>query len=61
MTKKHFIELADKLRPTYQSGKLSTEALGAIVSFCHDQNKNFMEARWMGYLKNLNGPNGGKR
>lgn len=60
MTKKHFIALADALRPVQDMGLLSDEALDAIIDFCKAQNSEFKADRWLGYLDGECGKNGGK-
>lgn len=59
MTKRHFIALADYLRPTYKNGDISENALKAIMYFCKSQNPAFLEQRWLSYLKGECGPGGG--
>lgn len=63
MSKKHFIALADALRPAWNRGELkeSDPLLHEIMAFCRQQNSNFMPDRWLGYLKGTNGKNGGKK
>ena len=58
MTKKHFIALADTLRPF--KDEMSYEMKQAIINFCWLQNKEFKADRWIGYLEGSNGKNGGK-
>lgn len=58
MTKKHFIALADALRPV--SNEMPERVLGAILGFCRDQNPNFNTNRFLGYLYEEMGPSGGK-
>ena len=60
MTKKHFIALADALRPCFNSGNLPPEARLAIMLFCRSQNPRFNSDRWHDYLRGLCGPSGGK-
>jgi hypothetical protein len=31
----------------------------SLAAFCESQNPRFNRARWMGYIKGTNGPNGG--
>ena len=67
MTKKDFIALADTIRyhneRARQMGIKSTafdEAqLNTLARFCQAQNNNFMQERWMDYIKGKCGPNGG--
>lgn len=57
MSKKHFIALADHLRPVRD--QLTPDVLHAVEGFCQSQNYNFKRDRWEGYLKGENGPDGG--
>ena len=71
MTKKHFIALADTIR-TYNRGAgrksppmgspvvFTHTQLLALADFCQSQNPRFNRARWLGYVRGENGPNGGK-
>ena len=58
MSKKHFIELADRIR--YHRDAFTDEALDVLVSFCKSQNGNFKEDRFRSYINGECGPNGGK-
>lgn len=68
MTKKDFIALADALRATINADTTESrnglvqkdDLLDALVSFCRQQNPNFMEGRWLDYLYGFCGQNGGK-
>ena len=57
MTKKHFIELANliKVRPHC----FNALAVESLADFCADQNPRFNRQRWLDYLANRCGPNGG--
>jgi hypothetical protein len=57
MSKKDFIALADTLRGLH----VPKPVLDAIVSFCKQQNRRFMEDRWRSYLAGSGGPSGGRR
>ena len=57
MTKKHFIALADKLRPIRD--RIPAEVLEVLQDFCRVQNPRFLASRWTGYLAGTCGPNGG--
>jgi hypothetical protein len=66
MTKKHFIALADAIRDhngyseRCGDGPAFTEHhLDTLAGFLRDQNPAFNQDRWMGYIKGINGPNGG--
>lgn len=56
MTKKHFIELADEIRP-YRGDRVILEVL---ANFCKRQNSNFNKQRWLDYIDGKCGPSGGK-
>ena len=71
MTKKHFIELADKIRAynasTFPSGSNVASPLQfthtqilALADFCESQNPRFNRDRWLNYVAGKCGPNGGK-
>ena len=63
MSKKHFIALADTIKrfnhdyPEYAFGHVQLEVLAA---FCKVQNASFMQQRWLDYIADKCGPNGGK-
>lgn len=57
MTKKHFIELADEVRP-YRDNRAMLEVL---ARFCKRQNSAFNKQRWLDYIDGKCGPNGGKK
>ena len=58
MTKKHFIALADAIKQTHVT--FTSEHLDVLADFCREQNPRFDRARWLGYIRGENGPNGGK-
>jgi hypothetical protein len=61
--KKDFIAMANTFRPFYRregENVSRAELLGALCSFCHEQNINFMADRFTQYLMGECGPNGGK-
>jgi hypothetical protein len=61
MTKKHFIAFAEYLKDTAgYCEPFSTKQLEHLANFCHSQNSNFNEDRWLGYIAGTNGNNGGK-
>ncbi len=61
MTKKHFIALADAIRDhnKYGPAPFTQEQIGALASFCRDQNNNFLAQRWVDYITGECGPGGG--
>jgi hypothetical protein len=58
MTKKHFIQLANKIRAN--NDLFTPEALKALADFCQSQNPNFNRQRWVDYIIGKCGKNGGK-
>ena len=76
MTKKHFIELADRIAalPVHDmqySGKAGgptvtvpmlkyQEVVDMLADFCRSQNSQFNRSRWMDYIAGECGPSGGK-
>ncbi len=56
MTKKHFISLADAIRPS----ALSEEIVTALRRWMKRDNPAFKEDRWRDYLAGNCGPNGGR-
>jgi hypothetical protein len=62
MTKKHFIALAQYLRDTEgYCQPFTANQLEHLANFCHSQNPNFNRSRWLAYIANQCGPNGGTR
>lgn len=62
MTKRNFIRLADYLKDTKQYCEAFTPAqLQHLADFCHEQNPNFKRERWLDYIADKCGPNGGQR
>jgi hypothetical protein len=62
MSKKNFIALADYLRDTNNYCQpFTAEQIEHLANFCHAQNPNFKKERWISYIKNECGPNGGAR
>ncbi len=61
MSKKHFIALADAIRDhnRYGPAPFTQEQIGALASFCRDQNGNFLAQRWVDYIAGECGPSGG--
>lgn len=66
MTKKHFIEMADRLRGTRPGETYSADwdqwkrDVLAMAAFCRSQNAAFKKERWLDYIEGKCGPNGGK-
>ena len=61
MTKKHFIRFAEYLRDTKgYCQPFTSEQQEHLANFCHEQNRHFNRARWLGYIQGRNGPSGGK-
>jgi len=62
MTKKQFVALADAIRPVLPRAKWERErVVEALAAFCGRQNPRFLRQRWIDYLYELCGPNGGAR
>ena len=57
MSKKHFIALADAVRPL----NLNPEQLSGLADFCSQQNPLFKRDRWLGYVAGTCGKNGGSK
>jgi hypothetical protein len=64
MTKKHFIALADAIREAnsnhHASYHYNPGQLNDLADFCQSQNPRFDRQRWLGYIRGVNGKNGGK-
>jgi len=63
MTKKHFIALADLIKAhgfTYGS-ETQVISVERLADFLAEQNPKFNRERWLGYIADTNGKNGGKR
>ncbi len=60
MSKKHFIALANAIKNTRYSVPWTDQHLQVLEEFCRSQNIAFNRARWRGYIRGENGPNGGK-
>ncbi len=67
MTKKHFIELADRIRewnyhpPYYMSVPFfHKDHLKFLADFCKSQNPRFNRERWLDYIDGKCGPSGGR-
>lgn len=58
MTKKHFVALANALRP-YRK-EIPPDVLDAITRFCESQNPDFKKERWLKFLNGKCGVNGGQ-
>lgn len=66
MSKKDFIALADMIRSANQyaakcgqPAAFSDAAILELVTFCRQQNSNFMKDRWLDYIAGKCGKNGG--
>lgn len=61
MTKKHFIELADKIKWASKGDyPFNAESIAHLADFCQSQNPRFNRERWLSYIKGECGKNGGK-
>ena len=61
MTKKHFIALADMIKANMGSDSAFGELqIDELADFCQSTNSNFKRDRWIGYIYDHNGKNGGK-
>lgn len=63
MTKKTLIALADAIKhhnKTWTDEKFTAGQIRTLVDFCGEQNPRFNRERWLGYLADTCGPNGGK-
>lgn len=56
MSKKHFIALADALRPVWES--MTPDAQNTILRFCRSQNSQFDWSRFVDYVEGRCGPSG---
>jgi hypothetical protein len=65
MTKQHFIALADLIRnanaTNCDEAVFSGYQINILASFCASQNDRFDRARWIEYIADVSGSNGGKR
>ena len=65
MTKQDFSALADAIKAHNSEpdevapDEFNPEHLETLADFCAAQNPAFNRARWIGYIKGENGPNGG--
>ena len=65
MSKQDFIALADAIKQHHlmvsrgHGTAFTTDQLATLADFCKGQNSGFMEGRWLGYIRNENGPSGG--
>ncbi len=69
MTKKHFIELADRIRAFNDPlkdparslpGNFTANHLFILADFCASMNPHFNRQRWLDYIDGKCGPNGRK-
>lgn len=60
MTRKHFIALADYIKPRPGYYLFTRVHIGELAEFLATQNPRFDKERWIGYIYGSNGPNGGK-
>ena len=65
MTKRHFIELADRIRRFNHCRRpdqapFTSDQIQALADFCASQNPEFKRDRWLDYINGNCGPNGGK-
>jgi hypothetical protein len=69
MSKKHFIALADAVRPVLEDSskyyvshsETRDNMVEALADFCRSQNHRFNRDRWLSYLRGECGPNGGAK
>lgn len=59
LTKKHFIALADALRPVLMNKGREAEIIDALCDFMRSQNPQFKRDRWLAYLRGECGSGGG--
>lgn len=66
MTKKHFIELADRIKAANERREsaflppmFDIPAIESLADFCQRQNHNFKRDRWIAYINGECGKNGG--
>ncbi len=60
MSKKDFIQLAEYIRDTANYCEpFTAKQIEHLANFCHQQNPNFNQGRWLGYVAGICGPNGG--
>ena len=64
MTKKHFIDLAGRIRDHNQTDNqlepFTAGQLEVLADFCSAINPRFNRDRWQGYIAGENGPCGGR-
>ena len=63
MTRKHFIELARHIKAhntVYRDDKFTILQLETLVDALRACNLNFNAERWIGFIRGVNGPSGGK-
>jgi len=62
MSKKNFVALANYIKDTNNYCQpFTAEQIEHLSNFCHSQNPAFKHERWIAYIKNECGPNGGSR
>jgi len=63
MSKKHFIELADRIikhnKQTFAPNEFGWKHIHTLADFCASQNPNFKRQRWLDYIAGECGPSGG--
>jgi len=69
MTKKHFIELANRIKAFNEplkdpvrplAGNFTPNQIFMLADFCESQNPRFDRQLWLDYIAGRCGPNGGK-
>jgi hypothetical protein len=62
MSKKDFIALAKYLADTkFYCEPFTPKQIEHLANFCHSQNPAFKKQRWLDYIADTCGPNGGAR
>jgi hypothetical protein len=62
MSKKHFILLAQYIKQQTSGDHYFTQTqLDCLADFCHSVNPAFNRERWLDYIADKCGPNGGAR
>ena len=58
ITKRQFISLAQVIKDDLPD--FSDSAIERLAEWCQAENPRFNRERWLGYIHDRNGPNGGK-